>query len=65
MVKTMIVNGQLSTVLDMKTTELIIQLLEDLDYLKAKNRVSITLEEVELLEKLKATPSHAIIHRNT
>ena len=65
MVKTMLVDGQLSTVLDMKTTELIIELLEDLEYLKAKNRVTITREEVELLKQLKATPSHAITHRNT
>lgn len=64
MVKTMIVDGQLSTVLDMKETELLIHLLEDLDYLKGKNRVSITEEEIAFLERLKSTPSHAITHRN-
>lgn len=64
MVKSMIVDGQLSTVLDMKETELIIHLLDDLDYLKSKNRVSITDEEITFLEKLKSTPSHAITHRN-
>lgn len=64
MAKTMIVDGHLSTVLNMKETEIIINALEDLDYLRHKNRVMGTEEEQALLINLKATPSHAITHRN-
>ena len=65
MVKTMIIDGQLAVVLTSKEIELIIFLLEDLQYLKAKNVVSITKEEIDFLEKLKSTPSHGVTHRNT
>lgn len=65
MAKSMIVDGQLSTVLDQKETEVIINALEDLEYLRQKNRVTGTEEEANLLASLKATPSHAITHRNT
>lgn len=65
MVKIMIVKGQLSTVLDMKETEVVIFALEDLQYLREKNRVVGTEEEKDLLKSLKSSPSHSVTHRNT
>jgi hypothetical protein len=65
MIKTEVIDGQLSTVLDMKEVELLVSLLENLHYLKLKNQLYVMDEEKDLLEKLKSTPSHAVTHRNT
>lgn len=65
MAKTIMVEGQLSTVLDMRETEILISLLDDLSYLKMKNQLFVMDEEKALIDSLKATPSHGVTHRNT
>lgn len=65
MVKFINIDGQLSTVLDMKETQTLILALEDLEYLQTKTQSCGTEDQKEILKILRSGPTHGLTNRNT
>jgi len=65
MAKSIVIDGQLSTVLDMDETQTLILALEDLSYLHMKMQITASEDQKKLLEELRNGPSHGTTHRNT